>query len=132
MFWNYVLSFALVVVTILWGSYGVIIPLIVVRFANPLIRHLDNKGMINGIAARKRNRFTIMLWLIMDIVAITVICIIGNHYVWIGFGIGVLYILLFGVGKTGRNTNNKQDFIRSYSMYFIGNPEKVVDEIIAF
>ena len=132
MFWKVLLVFALYIVTVLWGSVGIIIPLIVVRFANPLIKHLGKLGMIDEKAARKRTRFTVLLWLVMDIVAVVVLILIGNRFVWIGAALGCISTLLFGFRKTGRNMANKDDFVKSYGIYITGDPEAVCAEIARF
>ena len=132
MFWNYVIVAALFILTTLWSSYAIIIPLIVLRFANPLIKHLDKLGMIDGKSARSRNRKTVWIWLVMNIVALAVLFIISNHYVWLGAGIGLLWVILFGLRKTGRTTNNKKDFIDSYARFFTGDIEIIAGEIAKF
>ena len=133
MFWNYLIAFVMVWVSIFWASFGITIPMIILRFANPLIGYLDVRHLINGKAARKRNALTLLIWFIIDVVYIGVILLVGNVYVIVGAGIGLLLNLIFGAGKTGKTNDNMSEFIQSYGNYFTTDDESALkDALVIF
>ena len=69
MFWNYVIAFGGFIVGIFICSWGVIGVGCVLFTSTPLIKHLEKHGLINGAAARYRNRLTVFFWVCMDVAA---------------------------------------------------------------
>ena len=119
MFWKIVLGCIGFAVGGVWCSYGIIMPLIVVRTSKPLIRALDQRGLINASAANARNKITLRLWTVIDIIAIAIFFFLVPWIVSKWFFIGAAIVFLMGIGKTGPNAANKGDFVRSYGVFFI-------------
>lgn len=129
MFINILLAFVSYFCFSFLTSFGIIMPLIVVRVSYPLIRYLEARGMIKAAPARKRNRLTILIWATIDAVFVCAIVLINNVYVFAGAAIGFLFTFIRGFSKTGLNEKNLQDFVRSYGNLFLVDPEYVYSEI---
>ena len=118
---NYVIGFILC--TVFWFvgslffSFGIMVPLIVIRTAFPLINYLGWQ-YIDVKAAKKFSRSTIVFWLVIDTIVIVLMYIFGNMSMWIGFAVGFIFSFLGGIKRTGPTEDNVNDFIRSYSPYF--------------
>ena len=120
-------------VSVVWASFGVIVPLIVLRTGFPLIKALEKDNLINGIFAKRSCYKTLIFWGIIDIIIIILMILFANAFAWIGFGIGLLLALLIGVSKTGPNANNKEDFMRSYGRFCYPETfDKAMATIIAY
>lgn len=117
-------------------SYGVIAPLIVIRTALPITKHLCKQGLIseyNARMANKQSAFTICFWLILDIVAVVLLCLYANTYVWVGFAIGFVLSFFLGIGRTGPITDNIADYVNSYNRFLPSeNMEEIIKELYIY
>ena len=114
---NFVFLFLFYLVGISVCSFGVISPLIVIRTAIPITRHLLNQKLMYPHLAKEANRrsaFTICFWIVLDIIVITLLILFATLYMQIGFAIGFVVALVSGIGKTGPTTNNIADYASSY------------------
>lgn len=124
MFWNYVIAFGGFIVGMLLCSWGVIGVGCVLFTSYPLIKRLEKVNLIDAKSARERNRFTLILWITIDIAAgflLKAAMSWNDWFVW-GVLVGIGVCFLFSCGKlTPRTEANKQDFVQSYQRFF--NPE---------
>lgn len=114
-------------------SYGVIAPLIVIRTAIPITKHLRNENLIYSKDAKKahmQSAFTICFWIIIDIIAVVLLILYANTFMKVGFAIGFVFSFLTGIGQTGFNMNNMSDYLSSYRRFLPSeNAEKIVAEL---
>ena len=135
MFWNYVIAFGGFIVGMLICSWGVIGVGCVLFTSTPLIKHLEKHGLINGAAARSRNRLTVFFWVCIDVAAgflLKAASVWNDWFVWgVLAGVGVCF--LFSCGKmTPRTEANKEDFIRSYQKFFSRNDAEAAAIMVAY
>lgn len=117
-------------------SFGVIAPLIVIRTALPITKHLYKQGLVYELGlkkAKQQSAFTIFFWFIIDIVAIALLCMYGNIYVCFGFSFGFTFSFFPGIGRTGPITDNIADYLKSYSECFPPeNNEEIIKELYIY
>ena len=121
---NFVWTIVFYFVGILVGSFGLITPILILRVSLPLIRALESKNLIDGKRARSRNFSTILLWAIIDTVVCVLIFAFASSYAIIGFLIGIAFVFVSGIRKTGMSDVNKMDFIDSYAPYIKKSKEE--------
>lgn len=94
----------------LWAAYGIIAPIIVLRVTFPVTLALEQVVPIDGDAIRKKSRFTIIFWLIADLIVVWLVVNLGGSLLKIFTILGVLFALITGLKKTGRSIENIQDY----------------------
>lgn len=117
MIWNIILLVVICTVSYVWASYGLIMPIIILRTGFPLVRVLAAKSLINAPAARGLYTRSLVIWGIVDTVVIALMVIFANIWAWAGFVVGVGVVLLMGIGKTGANDQNKKDFLNGIARF---------------
>ena len=93
-----------------WAAYGIIAPLTVLRVTFPVTLALERVVPIDGDAIRRKSRFTLIFWGIVDAVVILLVVNLGGSLLRIFTIIGVLFALVTGLKKTGRNEANISDY----------------------
>ena len=99
----------------IWASFGLIIPIIIIRTGFPLIKELSQYSLINGEKARKRSVGSIVIWVATDLLVIFLLLRFATRMIIVGFLMGGVFALILGIKKTGPNVHNKKDFMHSYS-----------------
>lgn len=135
MFWNYVIAFGGFIVGMLLCSWGVIGVGCVLFTSYPLIKRLEKVNLIDAKSARARNRFTLILWVTIDIAAgflLKAAMSWNDWFVW-GVLVGIGVCFLFSCGKlTPRTEANKEDFMRSYQQFFSKGDEEAAAIMVAY
>lgn len=113
-FWSYFWRMCIAMpIGSFWCAYGVIAPLICIRFGIPATNYLQGKTMIDCDSIRKKYWFSILFWLVVDAIGV-LLAVLFISDIW-AFGIagGAFLSFVFGVGKTGINTSNIKDYIET-------------------
>lgn len=108
-------------------SWGVVGLGCVLFTSYPLIKRLEKYGLIDAKAARRRNCFTICLWIAIDAGAVFALRAAANWNSWLSWGaaVGAGIILLLSLGKMSPRTEaNRMDFVGSYSRFFAPGGEE--------
>ena len=98
-------------------------------FGFPVTRKLEKRDLLN------KNNGLIKGYLIS--IAILSLIFIGSLYMVyvffssliVGFFIGLIMTLVFGLGKVGKSANNISDYIQTNQAYFKAAPEEIVSAI---
>lgn len=135
MFWNYVIAFGGFIVGMFICSWGVIGVGCVLFTSYPLIKRLEKADLIDGKSARARNRFTLILWLAIDVAVGFLLKAALSWNEWIVWGAlaGIGVCFLFSCGKmTPRTEANKEDFMRSYQQFFSRKDAEAAAIMVAY
>ncbi len=106
-------------------SFTLLPILIILVFGIPTTNKLTRKSLLkpdNGIIKRYLTSITILFVIFVGTVVI-ILWLIPNGI--IGFGIGTVLTLIFGVSKLGKNVNNVSDYLEVNERHFTKNLEEV-------
>lgn len=96
-----------------WCAYGIIAPLICLRFGIPATNYLQGKAAVDCGAIRKKYWLSVLFWLVVDAVGVLLVVRYAS-YVWAyGIAAGAFITFVSGVGKTGINMANISDYVRT-------------------
>jgi hypothetical protein len=116
------MSFVLVFVGFLIGlviaSFTLIQALICLIFGIPTARNLTSEGLLvenNNLISRYVISF-VVLGSLFGVITYLVVTYLSALRV--GYGIGVVLAILFGLGQMGSNQNNLSDFMQINKRYF--------------
>lgn len=125
---NIILVVGLYFVGAVFASYGLGMPLMLLRVSVPLTRLLGETGMINTKTARKQTAASLVFWVVIDAVVIALMITFANTFAWVGFGVGVFFSIFGVLRRSGANNDNLSDFIQSYRRHLTVS----ADEVAAF
>lgn len=111
------------------SSFTIIQILIILFFGMPITRKLERLGLLDeNNKIIKRYFLTILiLSLFWGMIAYVLYYFFPNYFA--GFLVGLGTVLLFGLGKTGRNPNNISDYLLTNKRHFKVLDEEILDAI---
>lgn len=111
-----------------WCAYGIIAPLICLRFGIPATNYLQGKVEMDCKSIRKKHWLSVLFWLVVDAVGgFLVVKYMG--YIWtFDMAAGALLVFVLGIGKTGINSSNISDYLQTNARWI---PENSRDDVAA-
>jgi hypothetical protein len=98
-------------------------------FAIPTTKKLQRANfLIENNAIIKKYMVSICLLSGIFLVVSGLIFLFGSSNAQIGYGVGILLAILFGIRKVGNNPDNVSEYYKTQSAFF----KKPMEEIIAF
>lgn len=116
-FLDFVLACVIYLVASFWACYGIIPLVITLRVGIPVTLALEQVVRIDGETIRKKYKFTLWFWGIIDTVIILLIVMFGGGLLKIIVCISVLLVLLRGLKQTGINKENISDYYQSNKQF---------------
>jgi hypothetical protein len=128
---DWILFAAVYFVASAWISYGIIAPIIVLRVSFPCTLALERVVRIDGDSIRKKSRFTLWFWGIIDVIIITLLTVFGGTLMKAAVGVAAIVALLTGLKKTGRTLANTHDYYKgNYQYIHEEDREKAAQELV--
>lgn len=113
-----IISVILFVIGFCISSFGICQILTVVRVGIHMVNKLCEAGVTAGINTMKKlYRSTIVFWAVVLVASIALIVLFATKIEMYAFFGGLLIAFLIGVGQTGINSANSEDFINTYEKY---------------
>lgn len=130
MFWKIVLHLIVFIVGSAYSSVGVIGPAICVNFALPATNKLIRAGLLaNGKAVKRKYTAPVVFWACVNAIVLLLIYLFLPRFL-LTFCIAILWTILLGIGQTGANEANLQEYIQAIAIYAVSTDEETQTEII--
>lgn len=94
-----------------WCAYGLIAPLICLRFGIPATNYLQSRISIDSNSIRKKYWGSVILWLAIDVTGITIVATYASSATIYGLIAGAIITFITGIGKTKINVSNITDYL---------------------
>ena len=111
---------------LLIGSFTVIPILIIFRFAIPTTKKLEMSDYLTKNNPITRRHLASVLVLSIILVIITFITYFLSRNGFVGMSAGIIWALIMGLGKIGKNSANISDYIESSKQYFTKSLEETL------
>ena len=114
------------------ASYAIIMPILIFRVSVTVTEVLESYLDDDGLQTiGRKNRYGILFWLIVDaVIAALVVLFVPKLYIYAVIG-GVVFCLLLGLGKTGRNAVNMFEFYKTNVQYISEENQEEFRSLIA-
>lgn len=99
-------------------SFGIMQIILVLTCAIPATKNFCRYGPADTKTIYRKCAFTIVLWLVISALAIGAVIYFGGYIIRFGFFFGIAISFLFSIRKWGMTTDNIQDYIRAYGVYY--------------
>lgn len=114
---------------LLVSSFTLIQILIILFFGIPTTIRLRRANAIGNNNIIKSDVISLIILLSLFLF-VFYISIIFSEVFFAGFIFGILWILLFGIGQIGKNSNNVSDYIQANARYFNIEKEEIAKIIM--
>lgn len=131
MFWKVLLQAISFYAGTFYAGFGVVGPMICVNFALPATKRLIRANLIvDGRAVKLKYTLPVIFWACVNAAVLFLIHLLLPNYL-LAFGIGLLWTGFTGLGRSGANEANTQEYFETIARYAINNDEKTIEEIVA-
>ena len=113
MFWEILLGVVMIPIGGVLGAFGLICPLTCLRFGLPFANKIHRHTNADVRRIKKKYWISVLLWLVIDFVVISLVVAFLPRSSMFCFLGGLIVAFLIGIGKTGVNAQNLQDFVES-------------------